>query len=184
MENLVYLFSCFLSCVIVARLMFQFMSDRYEKAFENPWVYRIAAAVAVVIITMVNLKRSALWNATTNFLIYSFIVFFFYGDRGIRKYWRVLETDCFFIVVALFEGIGVYGIDFLMEQLGLMPEDVVIGSSIEVAFSKLVLIFFYYALLRRFFKKDFRQSRTQVFLYLVMFLYSMVNFIILIIAAT
>ena len=184
MENLVYLFSCFLSCVIVARLMFQFMSDRYEKAFENPWVYRIAAAVAVVIITMVNLKRSALWNATTNFLIYSFIVFFFYEDRGIRKYWRVLETNCFFIVVALFEGIGVYGIDFLMEQLGLMPEDVVIGSSIEVAFSKLVLIFFYYALLRRFFKKDFRQSRTQVFLYLVMFLYSMVNFIILIIAAT
>ena len=77
MENLVYLFSCFLSCVIIAGLMFQFMGDRYGKAFENPWVYRIAAAVAVVIITMVNLKRSALWNATTNFLIYSFIVFSF-----------------------------------------------------------------------------------------------------------
>ena len=184
MENLVYLFSCFLSCVIIAGLMFQFMGDRYGKVFEKPWVYRAVAVAAVVIIALVNMKRSALWNATTNFLIYSFIVFFLYEDRGIRKYWRVLETDCFFIVVALFEGIGVYGIDFLMEQLGLMPEDVVIGSSIEVAFSKLVLIFFYYALLRRFFKKDFRQSRTQVFLYLVMFLYSMVNFIILIIAAT
>ena len=87
----------------------------------------------------------------------------------------MLETNCFFIVVALFEGIGVYGIDFLMEQLGLMPEDVVIGSSIEVAFSKLVLIFFYYALMRRLWKKDYRQSRTQVILYLVMFLYSIVN---------
>lgn len=32
MENLVYPFSCFLSCVIVAGLMFQFMGDRYEKA--------------------------------------------------------------------------------------------------------------------------------------------------------
>ena len=35
MENLVYLFSCFLSCVIVAGLMFQFMGDRYEKAFRS-----------------------------------------------------------------------------------------------------------------------------------------------------
>ena len=71
-----------------------------------------------------------------------------------------------------------------MEQLGLMPEDVVIGSSIEVAFSKLVLIFFYYALMRRLWKKDYRQSRTQVILYLVMFLYSIVNFIILATAVT
>lgn len=65
-----------------------------------------------------------------------------------------------------------------------MPGDMVIKNSIEVAFSKLVLIFFYYALLRRFWKKDYRQSRTQVFLYLVMFLYSMVNFIILATALT
>ena len=77
-------------------------------------------------------------------------------DRGSRKYWRMLETGCFFIMTALFEGIGVYGIDFLMDQLGLMPENVVISSSIEMAFSKLVLIFFYYALLRRFLKKDYR----------------------------
>ena len=184
MENLVYLFSCFLSCVIIAGLMSQFMGDRYGSVFEKTWIYRSVLVAAVVIITLVNMKRSALWNATTNFLIYSFIVLFFYEDRGSRKYWRLLETDCFFIMIALFEGIGVYGIDFLMEQLGLMPEDVVIGSSIEVAFSKLVLIFFYYALLRRFFKKDYKQSRMQVFLYIIMFLYSMVNFILLATAAT
>ena len=56
MENLVYPFSCFLSCVIVAGLMFQFMGDRYEKAFVNPWVYRIAAAASVMVVTLANLK--------------------------------------------------------------------------------------------------------------------------------
>ena len=69
MENLVYLFSCFLSCVIVAGLMFQFMGDRYEKAFVNPWVYRIAAAASVVIVTLVNLKHSTWWNMAANFLV-------------------------------------------------------------------------------------------------------------------
>ena len=91
----------------------------------------------------------------------------------------MMESECFFIMLILFEGIGVFGIDLLMEKLSLMPEDVVISNSIEVAFSKLVIVFFYYVLLRRLWKKDYRQSRTQVFLYLVMFLYSMVNFIIL-----
>lgn len=184
MENLVYLFSCFLSCVIIAGLMFQFMGDRYGKAFENPWVYRIAAAVAVVIVTLVNLKHNTWWNMSVNFLVFGIVSFIFYKDKTGRKYWRVVESECFFIMVALFEGIGVFGIDLLMEKLSLMPEDVVITGSIEVAFSKLVLIFFYYVLVRRLWKKDYRQSRTQMILYLIMFLYSVVNIIILATAAT
>ena len=184
MENLVYLFSCFLSCVIIAGLMFQFMGDRYGKAFENPWLYRIAAAAAVVIVTLVNLKHNTWWNMGTNFLVFGIVSFIFYEDKTDRRYWRVVESECFFIMIALFEGIGVFGIDLLMEKLSLMPEDVVITGSIEVAFSKLVLIFFYYALMRRLWKKDYRQSRTQMILYLVMFLYSVVNFIILVTAVT
>ena len=184
MENLVYLFSCFLSCVIIAGLMFQFMGDRYEKAFVNPWVYRIAAAVIVVIVTLVNLKHSTWWNMGANFLVYGIASFICYEDKSGRRYWRVLESECFFVILAWFEGIGVYGIDLLMEKLSLMPEDVVISNSIEVAFSKLMIIFSYYALLRRLWKKDYRQSRTQVILYFVMFLYSVVNFIILATAAT
>lgn len=184
MENLVYLFTCFLSCVIIVRLMFQFMGDRYGKAFENPWVYRIAAAATVVIVTLVNLKHNTWWNMSVNFLVFGIASFIFYEEKSGRRYWRVVESECFLIMVILFEGIGVFGIDLLMEKLSLMPEDVVISSSIEVAFSKLVLIFFYYALLRRLWKKDYRQSRTQVFLYLVMFIYSMVNILMLAIAVT
>ena len=184
MENLIYLFSCFLSCVIIAGLMFQFMGDRYGKAFENPWIYRIAAAAVVVIVTLVNLKHNTWWNMGTNFLVFGIVSFIFYEDKSDRRYWRVVESECFFIMIALFEGIGVFGIDLLMEKLSLMPEDVVITGSIEVAFSKLVLIFFYYALMRRLWKKDYRQSRTQMILYFVMFLYSVFNFIILVTAAT
>ena len=184
MENLVYLFSCFLSCVIIAGLMFQFMGDRYGKAFENPWIYRIAAAAVVVIVTLVNLKHNTWWNMGTNFLVFGIVSFIFYEDKSDRRYWRVVESECFFIMIALFEGIGVFGIDLLMEKLSLMPEDVVISNSIEVVFSKLVLIFFYYVLLRRLWKKDYRQSRTQVILYLVMFLYTVFNFTILATAVT
>ncbi|NBJ95714.1 hypothetical protein [Parablautia muri] len=96
MENLVYLFSCFLSCTIVAGLMFQFMGDRYEKDFVNPWVYRIAAAASVVIVTLVNLKHSTWWNMAANFMVFGIVSFIFYVDKSGRRYWRVLESECFF----------------------------------------------------------------------------------------
>ena len=184
MENLVYLFSCFLSCVIIAGLMFQFMGDRYEKVFANPWVYRIVPSVAVVIVALVNLKQNAWWNWGVNLSVYGIASFICYENKSRRRYWQVVEVECFFVILAWFEGIGVLGIDLLLEKLSLMPEDVVRRGSIEVAFSKLVLIFFYYVLQRRLWKKDYRQSRTQVILYLVMFLYSAVNVIVLVIAFT
>lgn len=98
MEDLVYLFSCFLSYVLIDRLMFQFMGDRYEKAFKNQWVYRIAAAVVVVIVTLVNLKHNTWWNMGVNFLVFGIVSFICYEDKSGRRYWRVAESECFFIV--------------------------------------------------------------------------------------
>ena len=56
MENLVYLFSCFLSCTVVVSLMSQFWNDRYGKTFENPVIYKIITIAAIAVLTVVNLK--------------------------------------------------------------------------------------------------------------------------------
>lgn len=181
MENLVYWFSCFLSCTIVIGLVFQFLEDRYKRTYENPVLYRIVRIAAILVVAMVNQKNSVALNLSANFLTYGMIAFFLYAERRNREYWRVLEIECFFALAALLESIGVFGIDFLMEALGCMPEDMIVRNSIEVAFSKVVLIFLYYVFLRRIWKKDRQQSRALLLLYLVMFLYSMVNFVVIVI---
>ena len=175
MENIVYLFSSFLSCAIIFGLLVQFLNDRYEKAYENVLVYRIVPTVGVIMVTAVNQMRNPFLNLMANIPVFVAISFFLYRDADSRKYWRVLESVCLFVVIGLFEGIGVFGIDLLMNVIRRMPENEIVMESIEVVFSKVVLLFLYYVLLRRFWKKDLRQHRSQLILYLIMFLYSMLN---------
>ena len=179
MENIVYLFSSFLSCAIVIGLLVQFLNDRYEKAYENVLVYRIVPTVAVIMVTVVNQLRNPIFNTIANILVFAAISFFLYRDTGGRKYWRVIESACFFVAAALFEGAGVFVIDLVINVIGRMPGNEVVKESIEVVFSKVILLFLYYVLLRKFWKKDLRQHKSQFILYLVMFFYSIVNLLAL-----
>ena len=179
MENIVYLFSSFLSCAIIIGLLVQFLNDRYEKAYENVLVYRIVPTVAVIMVTAVNQLRNPIFNTIANILVFVAISLFLYRDTGGRKYWRVIESACFFVVAALFEGAGAFVIVLLINVIGRMPGSEVVKGSIEVVFSKVILLFLYYVLLRKFWKKDLRQHKSQFILYLVMFFYSIVNLLAL-----
>jgi len=178
MENMMYLFTSFLSCLIVLGLLFQFMGERWRKASDSRLLYWVAWLLASGCISLVNLLRSPLLNMGANLVVFTMISLLLYRDRAGRKYWRVLEADCFFSVVALFEAVGVFGLDFLLVAVGWMPENTVWLGSMEELFSKVVLVFAYYLLMRRFWKKGLGQNRAQLVLYLVMFLYSVFYFLI------
>ena len=135
-------------------------------------------------VTAVNQLQNPIFNSTANILVFVSISFFLYMDTDGRKYWRVIESACLFVAIALFEGVGVFGIDFLMNVTGHMQGNEVIRESIEVVFSKVILLFLYYVLLRKFWKKDLQPHKSQVILYLIMFFYSMVNLIVLAIVAS
>ena len=175
MGNIVYLFSSFLSSVIVIGLLVQFLNDRYEKTYENVLIYRIVPSVAVIVVTMVNQLRSPVRNIIANILAFVAISFFLYRDTDGRKYWRVMESACLFVVIALFEGIGVLAIGLLIDAIRHAPQNEIVRESIEFVFSNIVLLFLYYMVLRRFWKKDLRQNKSQFVLCLIMFLYSTVN---------
>ena len=179
MENVVFLFTSFLSCIVVVGLMMQFINDRYDKAYTNSMIYKAACIVAVILLTLVNQLRSPIANVVSNIIVYCIISMVMYNDRDGRKYWRLLEVECLFIICGLFEGIGVWGIDYLLQAVGHLPENEIVQSSIEEIFSKIVLLFFYYVVLQKVWKKELQRSKAQLFFYLVMFIYSIVNFLLL-----
>lgn len=174
MENLLYPFSCLFSCIIVIWLVCWFCEKRYTRAFENPLVYRIVQAAAIALLTVTNLKQSVVWNIAVNILIFGGIGCICY--QGKRKYHRLLEMECLLLVLALIEGLGGIFLFFLVDTLGLMPENKAVKDSLQVISSKLLLIFLYYMLLKRFQKGTRRQSRMQSFLLFIMYLYSIFNF--------
>lgn len=172
---MVYLFTSFLSCMVVIGLLFQFMNDRYERAYDDSKLYIAAWFIAVLLITLVNQLRVVLANTVVNILAFVIISMILYKDKDGRKYWRLLEAGCLFVICALFEAIGVWGIDYLLQTVGHLPENNIVQGSIEEIFSKIVMLFFYYAVLQRIWKKELRRNTAQLLFYLVMFLYSIVN---------
>lgn len=178
MENMMYLFTSVLSCLIVLGLLFQFMGERWRKVSDSRLLYGVVWLFASGCISLVNQLRMPLLNMGANFIFTTMISLLLYRDRAKGKYWRVLEADCFFIVCALFEAIGVFGLDFLLAAVGWMPENTVWLGCMEELFSKVVLLFSYYLLIRRLWKKGLGQNWAQLILYLVMLLYSVFCFLI------
>lgn len=179
MDKAILLFCSLISCVIVINLWFQFLNDRYLKVYHKN-LYIILQIISVLVITPINLLMSPLLNMFANILLVGVVSFFFYEDNRKRAI-RVLETEALFAVTAMSEALGVFLIDVVMEMMQITPESVEINKSIETAFSKIVLLFLYYVIFSRLWKPSILRTKTQYILYLIMFIYSVVN--ILIIAA-
>lgn len=81
MENIVFLFTSFLSCIIVIGLLFQFMNDRFEKTYENSMLYKAVWLTAVLLITLVNQLRNPLANVVSNSIVYGIVSVIMYKDR-------------------------------------------------------------------------------------------------------
>ena len=180
MENIVYLFTSFLSCIIVMGLLFQFMNDRYERVYSKFTLYKVAWLIAVLLVTLVNQLQNPIANIMSNGFIFCFVSMILYKDRDGRKYWRVLEALCLYAVLILIEGLGVWVIDYLLQMIGHLPGNKAVQGSIEEMFSKIVILFFYYIVLQRIWKKELRRNAAQLLFYLVMFIYSMANLLLIV----
>ncbi|MDE6663362.1 MAG: GHKL domain-containing protein [Lachnospiraceae bacterium] len=99
------------------------------------------------------------------------------------KILRVFEAEVLLVVFIISEGFGVFLIDTILNSYNLMPSSIIVQKSIETMFSKLVLIFFYYIVVSRIWKKSLLGTKKHYGLYLIMFVYSMINFLIVAVIA-
>lgn len=180
-EQLVYLCSCFFSCTIGIILIFQFMDDRYKRKYAKKQIYRGAAIASILVATLVNQKQNSILNMMTFFLLCGLISALLYSGGRLKGYGRIFETEMFFILLGILEGVGGYVAYLLMEYSVISPADDLLKNSFVAVFSKLILLFLYNLLLRRFWKKGFNKNTREYVLYLVMFVFSMANMIIIVV---
>ena len=126
---------------------------------------------------------NAVLNAMANMILFGIISYFFYYEESTKKVLRVFEAEALFAAFVICEGFGVFLIDAIFNGFHIMPENISVQKSIETMFSKLVLVFLYYIVVSRIWKKSLLGSKKQYGLYLVMFAYSMINFLIVAIIA-
>lgn len=179
MDSLILLFCSFISCIILVNLIFQFFNDRYLRLYNNKFLYLLLPIVSILIVTPVNMYMSPLLNLIVNVLWVGLVSFFFYYEDNNRKMIQILESEALFMVIGVAEALGVFLIDLIMEMLQITPQSTEIQKSIETAFSKIVLLFLYYVVISRLWKKRLLRTKTQYILYLIMFIYSVVNVLII-----
>lgn len=116
-------------------------------------------------------------NMAAHIILFAVISYVFYFEAGDKKLIRILETEILYIVIAVSETLGVFLMDIILKLIHVAPQNEMITQSMETAFSKLVLLFFYYALFSRLWDKSELRTKTQYALYLIMFVYSFCNII-------
>lgn len=178
MDSLVLLFCSFISCVIIFFILFQFLNDRFVAMYNSKCVYITVYSVSICIVMLVNMCMNAALNAAANIILFGIISYFFYYEENAKKIIRVFEAEALFAASVVCESFGVFLIDTMLNSVKLMPSNIIVQKSIETMFSKLILIFLYYIVISKIWKKSLSGTRKHYVLYLIMFFYSLINLLI------
>lgn len=175
MYKAILMTSSTVSCIVVAFMLFQFWSEKYEKKYQSRYLYKALALVYVIGVMLVNTRMNPLLNLSANMVMIGIISFFFFGEKHSRGLIRFFESAAFFTVLSVAEAVGVYLIDFLLKIMDITPESPELLQSIEYTFSKIVMLFLYYVLFVRLWRKRLLRTVSQYILYAAMFFYGMIN---------
>ncbi len=178
-EKFIYLISCFLSCMVGVGLIQQFLDDRYKRIYKNRWIYIAAQTSMIFAATLVNQLQSPIWNMTIFFLCSSLFSGLLYTGGRWSALGRIIETGIFYILLGVFEGLGGFLIASAIGYSVFPGGASVLKESIITVLSKIILIFLYYVLLRRFLKKGSTLAFKEYALYLFMLIYSIINMIVI-----
>lgn len=181
MDDLLLVVSTCLSCFIVAAILFRFMNDRYNKVFQNKYVYYIAEIVTIAVVSGINLLNVWILNLGIWFVVVFFISYFFYFDETGNGLRRIIECEVLLLYIAVCEALGVIFIDWVLKLLQIDLRTSIMCSCLEITFSKVVVIFMYYmAFARLMSRKRTAFTKVQWVINLIILIYSLVNMLVIV----
>lgn len=181
MRNFVLYASSCLSCYIVMTILLEFMNERYQRSFKNKYLYPAVKLGFTVVIAGVNMMNVAIFNFLIWIVAVAVCAYWLYYEDVDKPVKRLLECEILICIIAVCETLGVVMVDGILEVLGIgIPSDMMMNC-LEVAFSKVILIFLYYmvvaGLLR---KKEIPVPRLQYLLNFAILLYTLVDIVVII----
>lgn len=180
MENiLLYLCSC-LSCFVIVKILWDFMAGRYNRAFKNKYLYIVIEAGLTFGIAAANLLNIAFVNFAAWVFGVGFCAFFLYyedADRGLK---RILECEVLIFLMTVCESLGVVVTDLVLRLLDITVLTQVMHNCLEIAFSKVILIFLYYMSIDKLLReKNVPFTKIQYIFNFIILIYTFLNIIVI-----
>lgn len=178
MDHITLLFCSLISCIIVFFILFQFLNQRFIRKYKNKKIYIIAYCACVGGVTIANLAMNPMLNMASNIIAVALSSWLLYYGVNAKSFMRIVEAEAVLAIVGVLESVGVILIDGILSALYITPQSLEMQASIETVFSKLVLLFLYYMTAGRIWNRFPVQSKGQYVLYIVIFVYSWINIIV------
>lgn len=181
MENIV-LYLCFcLSCFIIVTILYGFMDDRYNRAFDNKYIYIGMGLGMTFGIAVVNLAHNEILNITTWIVVVGFVAYILYYENFIKPVKRILECEIFMGVITVCESLGVSLTDWFLELLNIEIKTNTTLICLETAFSKVILIFLYFMAVGKLMKKrDTPFTKLQYVFNCIILLYTLIDLVVIV----
>lgn len=178
MENYIFFVSgIVLSCLIDCAVVFQFVEERNERSYPSRWLYFFIKTGVFLFSVCINLLKQPILNIITWFAVISImnLTAFYNKSKTIR--YRIVEMIIFISLLAIAEAAGVEFLDFIFYKLHISDIHTIMAESMEITFSKLIVLVFYYLVITKIWRKDFnvKFTRTQCLIELIIVLFSCAN---------
>lgn len=180
MTEILNVASNLLSNFILCTIIFRFLDERYEKALQR-YVWYIAGRVFLILaLTAVNVFNNSVLNLLSWIVTIAVVAFFLYYEETEKGLKRVILAEGLLLCLAVCETLGFMLLRWIMDILELSISDPALMNSLDVAFSKVVVIFVYYLIIGRLLKKQkLAVSKEQTIVFILIFLYSLFNILLI-----
>ncbi len=181
MEKFLLIMCNFLSCFAVTTIMFQFMDGRYKRNIQKKYVYVLIRIVIIACVIYINLMNISLINLIAWFIVFGVSAFFLYYEDMDKPLRRILECEALMFCMVVCESLGVIFLHWILQIANIKKMDTIMLRCLEVTFSALIIIFFYYMVINRIMKKsNIPYSRAQYIFYSIILGYSFINMLVII----
>ncbi len=165
--------SCLINCVLV----FQFLEERNERRYESHWLYFFIKSGVFLFSVFMNLFKQPVINIISWIAVICIMNLAVYWSRSKTVLFRIAEVMILILLLSIAEAAGVELLDFILFKFQISNIHTVMAESMEITFSKLIVLVFYYLVITKFWREDLnvKLTMTQCLIELIIILFSSAN---------
>lgn len=165
--------SCLINCIIV----FQFLEERNERLYRSQWLYFFIKAGVFLFSVCMNLLKQPIVNIITWIAVISIMNLAAFYNKSKTILYRMVEVTILILLLSIAEAVGVELLDFIFFKFQITNLHTIMAEGMEITFSKLIVLMFYYLVITKVWREDFnvKFTMTQCLIELIIILFSSAN---------
>lgn len=181
-DYIIFIFGTIISCLINTVIVFQIIEERNDRMYHNNLFYFLMKAGVFVFVVCVNWLNRPFLNIIIWMLSLILVNLTLYENKNKKSIYRIIEVIMSILILTICETAGVELLDYIFWKLGIQEVQPIMLESMEMTFSKLFVLIFYYLIIIKVWKNDsnVKFTRTQCLIELIIIGFSIANLAVII----